>query len=136
MVSGWNWWRNLPKLSRAFSDLSEAISGVYLFFIVVNLSFYKTTGILLGVSIVVSCSIMYFEIYVVSSLSFKHVWLGNKDTFCLYNFIKIFSSFLISVLVSGWNWWMNLPIFFYLTFLIIGSYIVFISILALLNRSL
>ena len=31
------------------------------------------------------------------------------DTFCLYNFIKILSSFLISILVSGWNWWMNLP---------------------------
>ena len=37
------------------------------------------------------------------------VWLNNKATFCLYNFIKILSSFLISVLVSGWNWWMNLP---------------------------
>ena len=31
------------------------------------------------------------------------------DTFCRYNFIKILSSFLISVLVSGWNWWMKLP---------------------------
>ena len=38
-----------------------------------------------------------------------YVWLNNEDTFCLYNFIKILSSFLISVLVSGWNWWMNLP---------------------------
>ena len=28
-----------------------------------------------------------------SSLSFKHVWLNNKDTFCLDNFIKILSSF-------------------------------------------
>ena len=35
--------------------------------------------------------------------------LNNKDTFCLCNFIKILSSFLISVLVSGWNWGMNLP---------------------------
>ena len=32
-----------------------------------------------------------------------------EDTFCQYNFIEILSSFLISVLVSGWNW-MNLPI--------------------------
>ena len=28
-----------------------------------------------------------------SSHLFKHVWLNNKDTFCLYNFIKILSSF-------------------------------------------
>ena len=31
------------------------------------------------------------------------------DTCCLYNLIKIFSSLHISALVSGWNWWMNLP---------------------------
>ena len=37
--------------------------------------------------------------YVVGRQSFiKYVWLNNKDTFCQYNFIKIFSSFLISVL--------------------------------------
>ena len=35
-----------------------------------------------------------------------YVWLNNKDTFFLYIFIKILSSFLINVLVSGWNWWM------------------------------
>ena len=44
-----------------------------------------------------------------SSLSFEHVWLNNKDTFCQYNFIKVCLCFLISVLVTGWNWWMNLP---------------------------
>ena len=38
-----------------------------------------------------------------SSLSFKHVWLNNKDTFCLYDFMKILSNFRISLLVSGWN---------------------------------
>ena len=42
---------------------------------------------------------MYIYIYI-------HVWLNNNNTFCLYNFIKILSSSLISVLVSGWNWWM------------------------------
>ena len=35
---------------------------------------------------------------------FKHVSLDYKDKFCLYNLFKILSSFLISVLVSGWNW--------------------------------
>ena len=44
-----------------------------------------------------------------SSCSFKHVSLNSKDKFCLYNLFKILSSFRISVLVSGWNWWMNLP---------------------------
>ena len=44
-----------------------------------------------------------------SSLSFKHVWLNNKDTLCLYDLIKTLSSFLRSVLLSGWNWWMTLP---------------------------
>ena len=44
---------------------------------------------------------MYIYIYI-------YVRLNNKDTFCQYNFIKILSSFLISVLVSGWNWWMNI----------------------------
>ena len=29
----------------------------------------------------------YIYIYIGSSLSFNHVWLYNKDTFCLYNFI-------------------------------------------------
>ena len=33
----------------------------------------------------------------------KHVSLNNKHKFCLYNLFKIFSSFLVSVLVSGWN---------------------------------
>ena len=43
-----------------------------------------------------------------SSVSFKHLLLNDKNTFCLYDFIKILSSFLISDLVSGWNWRMNL----------------------------
>ena len=42
-----------------------------------------------------------------NSLSFKHVWLNNNGTFYLYNYIKILSSFLISVL--DWNLLMNLP---------------------------
>ena len=46
-------------------------------------------------------TIVYIYIYI-----YKHIWLNNKDKFCLYNFIKILSSFLISVLVSSWNWWM------------------------------
>ena len=33
-----------------------------------------------------------------------YVSLNNKDKFCLYNLFKILSSFLISVLVSSWNW--------------------------------
>ena len=33
----------------------------------------------------------------------------NKDKFCQYNLLKILSSFLISVLVSGGNWYMNFP---------------------------
>ena len=36
-----------------------------------------------------------------SCLSFKHVWLNDKNTFCLYNFIRILLSFLIRVLSSG-----------------------------------
>ena len=44
-----------------------------------------------------------------SSRSFKHVSLNYKDKFCLYKLFKILSSFLISVLVSGWNWEMNFP---------------------------
>ena len=47
-------------------------------------------------------------IYIYIHIWFKHVWWNNEDTFCLYNF-KILSSFLISALASGWNWWMNLP---------------------------
>ena len=47
---------------------------------------------------------IYIYIYI-----YMNVWLNNKDTFWLYDFIKILSSFLISVLVSGWNWSMNLP---------------------------
>ena len=39
----------------------------------------------------------------------QHVWLNNKDTFCLYGFIKILSSFLISVLVSGGWIYQNCP---------------------------
>ena len=36
--------------------------------------------------------------------SYKQVSLNNKNKFCLHNLFKIFSSFLVSVLVSGWNW--------------------------------
>ena len=39
-----------------------------------------------------------------NSHSFKQVSLNNKDNFCLYNLFKILLSFLIRVLVSGWNW--------------------------------
>ena len=39
-----------------------------------------------------------------SNCSFKHVSLNDKDKFCLYNLLKILSSFLISILVSDWNW--------------------------------
>ena len=66
----------------------------------------------------VSISYIYIYIYIYMCvcvcvcvcvcLSFKHVWLNNKDTFLSINFIKIVSSFLISVLVLGWNWEMNL----------------------------
>ena len=40
------------------------------------------------------CVCVYVCVYI-----YIYVWLNNKDTFCLYNFIKILSSFLISVLV-------------------------------------
>ena len=40
--------------------------------------------------------------------SFKQVSLNNIDKFCFYNLFKILSSFLISVLLSGWNCLMNL----------------------------
>ena len=43
-----------------------------------------------------------------SCRSLKHVSL-NKNKFCPYNLMKILLSFLINVLDSGWNWWMNLP---------------------------
>ena len=33
--------------------------------------------------------------------------LNSKDPFCQYNLIKILLSFMTSVLISGWNWWMN-----------------------------
>ena len=35
--------------------------------------------------------------------SFKHVLFNNKDAFLLYNFIRILSSLLTSVLVLGWT---------------------------------
>ena len=37
-----------------------------------------------------------------------HVSFNKKDKFCLYDLFKILSSFLISVLVSGWDFSMNL----------------------------
>ena len=43
---------------------------------------------------------IYIYIYV---YTYMHVSLNSKDTFCLYNLIKILLSFFISVLVSGWN---------------------------------
>ena len=39
-----------------------------------------------------------------SSPSFKDASLNSKDIFCLYSLIRILLSFLIIVLVSGWNW--------------------------------
>ena len=52
---------------------------------------------------------IYICVCVGSSRSFKHVSLNNKDKYCLYNSFKILSSFLLSILVSGWNWLMNFP---------------------------
>ena len=40
---------------------------------------------------------------------FKHVLLNSKVKFCQYSLFKILSIFLISVAVSGWNWWMYSP---------------------------
>ena len=39
-----------------------------------------------------------------NSPSFEHVWLNNKVTFCLNNFLRIISSFLTNDLVLGWSW--------------------------------
>ena len=50
------------------------------------------------------CMCVCVCVWLGSSRSFKHVSLNNKDKFCLYDLFKIFSSFLINVLVSGWNW--------------------------------
>ena len=55
------------------------------------------------------CVCVCVHVYLGSSHSFKHVSLYSKDMHCLYNLIKFLLSFLISVLVSGWNGWMNLP---------------------------
>ena len=41
---------------------------------------------------------IYIYIYRGTWLSFGHVWLNDKDIYCLFSFIKILSSFLISVL--------------------------------------
>ena len=45
-----------------------------------------------------------------SKLSYKHIWLNNKDSFCVYNLIKILSIFRTSVLVLVWNSYMNFPV--------------------------
>ena len=53
---------------------------------------------------------IYIYIYMcVCVCVYEHVWLNNKDTFCLYNFIRILSSFLASVLGFSWSRLMNLP---------------------------
>ena len=46
------------------------------------------------------CMYTYVHLYIL----YKYVSLTDKDKFCLYNLFKILLSFLISVLVSGWNW--------------------------------
>ena len=38
-----------------------------------------------------------------SSPLFKHVRLNIKDTFCLYDFIRMLSGFLRSVLLLDWR---------------------------------
>ena len=47
------------------------------------------------------CVCVCVGVWLGSSCSFKHVSLNNKDNFFLYNYFKIFSSFLKGVLVSG-----------------------------------
>ena len=58
--------------------------------------------------VVCVCVCVCVCVWLVSSLSFNHVWLDNKDTLCLYNFIKFLFSFQVSILVLGWNWKMNI----------------------------
>ena len=58
------------------------------------------------------CICIYVYVYIdINSHAHIYIYvsLNNKDKFCLYNLFKILSSFLISVLVSGWNWYMNFP---------------------------
>ena len=42
-----------------------------------------------------ACVCVCVCVWLDNSLSFKHVWLNNNYTFCLYNLIRILSSFLI-----------------------------------------
>ena len=83
----------------------------------VSATSYICFGHELGINLKYTYCYIYIYIYACvklgCSLSFKQVWLNNKDSFCLYNFITIISSFLISVLVSGWNWWMSFGKFIY-----------------------
>ena len=55
-------------------------------------------------TIVANFTYIYIYIYI-----YIYVSSNSKDKFCLYKLFKILLSFLISVLVSGWNWGMNLP---------------------------
>ena len=63
-----------------------------------------TFGTLKFISILLKFAFVHTHIYIyvcVCVCVCVHIWLNNKDTFCLYNFIKILSSFQINVLVSG-----------------------------------
>ena len=87
-------------------DYYPRISQYIYIYIYINIYIYIRVCVRVWVCVLVSkCVCMC--VWLGSSLSCKHVWLNNKDTFCLYSF-KSLSSFLISVLVLGWNWWINL----------------------------
>ena len=49
------------------------------------------------------------ECVCVCILALIHIWFNNIDILCLHIFVFIFSSRCIDVMISGGNWFINLP---------------------------
>ena len=77
-----------------YSNLENEPYYIYIYIYIYNIYIYMCV-----------CVCVCVCVWLSSRRSLKHVSLNSKNKFYLYNLFKILSSFLISALVSSWNWW-------------------------------
>ena len=70
-------------------------------------------------------------VYLGSSPLFKYVWLDIKDTFCLYDFIRILSSFSVFIfffIVVNLSFYKTTPILSCVSIVVSGMIMYFIGV--------
>ena len=84
------------KILSSYTDVSvDDYGDIHMYIYIVYISYIcivHTWIYIIYVSYIYIHIILYIFIYI-----YTHVWLNNEDTFCLYHFIKILSSFWLEL---------------------------------------